>query len=215
MTTDTKVIIGVIVATVGIIIGAGLYTNRNAAQTGEVGPSVDQPERLSQEDDPVLGAQDAKVTVVEFGDFQCPACGSLHPLLKQLKEEYADQSVKFVFRHFPLTQLHEHAQLSAEAAVEAQKQGKFWEYHDKMFESQPALTRADLEKYAQELGLNMEAFRTALDEHTHRDVVAADVADGRALGIRGTPTLFINDQHYTGSYSATALKSSIDSALQQ
>lgn len=214
MNTDTKVIIGVIVATVVFIGGGAWYASQKPAATTEGQTlSAEQAARLVHEDDPALGATDAKVTVVEFGDFQCPACGALHSPLKQVKEQYQDQPVRFVFRQFPLTQIHEHALLAAEASLAAGAQGKFWEMHDLLFEGQTQLEREDLEKYAQQLELNMDQFRQALDEHSFQDAVAQDVADGRALNIRGTPTLYINGVQYTGQYSASALGAAIEVEL--
>mgnify|MGYP002624585724 FL=1 len=139
MNSDTKVIICVVIATVVVIIGGALYANRNTnqAENHQTAP-VDNPERLVGADDPILGAENATVTVVEFGDFQCPACGALHPVLQQVKEDLGDQPVRFVYRQFPLTQIHEYAQLAAEASLAADAQGKFWEYHDLLFEIRPA-----------------------------------------------------------------------------
>lgn len=209
MSTETKVLIGVLAATVLIIVGgAFLVGGRQAAPEAAV---VD-PARLVGENDPVLGPADAKVTVVEFGDFQCPACGSLHPQLKQVKQDFAGQSVRFVFRHFPLPQ-HPFAQLAAEASVEAQRQGKFWEYHDLLYENQGALERANLEEYAQRLDLDLDAFRKALDERTHKAAVDEDEREARALRLGGTPTIFINGVQYTGRYSAEELKKAIQDRL--
>lgn len=215
MDSDTKVIIGVIIATVLVIGGGAFWASRTPAQAPETTTlSSEQTGRLVHEDDPVFGATDAQVTVVEFGDFQCPACGTLYSPLKQVKEELSERPVRFVFRQFPLTQAHEHAQLAAEASLAAQAQGKFWEMHDAMFENQTKLERSDLEGYAEQIGLNMDDFRQALDEGTYRDAVAADIADGRALQIPGTPTVYINETKYSGQYSAASLKSAIESQLQ-
>lgn len=217
MNSDTKVIIGVIIATALVIGGGAFWASRTPAQGPEANTlSSDQANRLVRDDDPVAGAQqDAQVTVVEFGDFECPACGALHGPLKQVKTELEGQPVRFVYRQFPLTQAHPNAQLAAEASLAAQAQGKFWEYHDVLFENQTQLERADLERYAESIGLNMDEFRVALDERTYQDAVAQDIADGRALSVRGTPTLYINNTQYTSQYSPTALKAAIESQLQQ
>lgn len=213
LSTDAKFGIGVLLTTVLIIGGAAWYgsTSEPASNTPVV---VDQPERLVREDDPVLGASDAQVTVVEFGDFQCPSCGALHPVLKQIKEQNQDKPVRFVYRQFPLTQIHDRALEASEASMAAQAQGKFWEYHDKLFENQRNLSNEDLQRYAQELGLNMDEFRAALDDGRFIDQIEQDIEDGRALGVAGTPTLFINNTAYRGTYSATELQSVIDSHLQ-
>lgn len=214
ITTETKVLIGIIAATLIIIVGGAWLSGRNQGPSEAAPLTEEQGQRLVREDDPVLGTSDAKVTVVEFGDFQCPACGALHPALKSVKAAYADQPVRFVFRQFPLTQVHEHAALAAEAAVEAAAQGKFWEYHDRLFENQTALAREDLERYGEELGLDMEAFRAALNDGTHRAAITQDISDGNAVGVQGTPTVFINGIQYTGGYSAVGLQAAIDEALQ-
>lgn len=159
MNSDTKVIIGVIIATVLVIGGGAWYASKKpaATQPGQT-LSAEQASRLVDEDDPTLGPADAKVTVVEFGDFECPSCGTLHGPLKQVKEMYKDKSVRFVYRQFPLTQVHKKAQLAAEASLAAQAQGKFWEMHNKIFENQSQLDREDFEAHAQDLGLNMDDF---------------------------------------------------------
>ena len=215
ITTEMKVGIGVIAVTLVIILGGVFLSGRNAQAPGETTQTVDNPDRITEENSHTLGASDAQVTVVEFGDFECPACGALHPVLKEVKEKYKDQSVKFVYRQFPLTQIHELALNAAQASEAAADQGKFWEYHDILFEKQPALKQEDLEKYAQDLGLNIEEFRTFQNSNEAKDRVNADLADGRALGVPGTPTIFINDQKYNGQYSVSALSTVIDSQLNQ
>lgn len=212
MSTETKALIGILVATVLIIAGGAWLSGRSGPSAA--GEPVANPEQLVREDDPILGAADAQVTVVEFGDFECPSCGAVHPLLKTIKQQYADRSVRFVYRHFPLPQ-HEHAQDAAEAAVEAQRQGKFWEYHDLLFEHQTALDRASLEQYATQVGLDMDAFRSALTNHAHADAVAQDRSDGQAVNITGTPSIFINTVPYSGAYSVEGLSTAIDAALAQ
>lgn len=210
ITTEAKVIIIGLIVTVVIIAGSAFLSGQRSSQ-GEVEP-VAQPERLARDDDPALGAQDVKVIVVEFGDFQCPACGALHPVLKQVKEVNAEQSVRFVYRQFPLPQ-HEYALLAAEASLAAHAQGKFWEYHDLLFENQSQLRRDDLEGYAQQLELDMEAFRSALDEGMYREAVEQDKSDGQAVGVRATPTIFVNDLPYEGRHSVDSIQAAIDAAL--
>lgn len=213
LSTDAIFGLSVVGVTVVIIAGAAWYASTRPETATNSPEPVTDTSRLVREDDPTLGSSDARVTVVEFGDFECPACGSLHPILKQVKAQYADQSVRFVYRQFPLTQVHDHAQLAAEASLAAEAQGKFWEYHDLLFENQSNLTREDLERYAEQLGLNVDEFRAALDDHRYADQINSDVADGYSLGVPGTPTLFINDTRYTGTYSADALSAAIDERL--
>lgn len=208
ITTEMKVMGGVLAATVLIIIGGAFLVGGGA-------PANNEPvaaELLVRDNSHSTGPTDAKVTVVEFGDFECPACGSLHPILQQLKADNKDKSVRFVYRHFPLPQ-HPNAQLAAEASIEASAQGKFWEFHDELFANQNSLDRSSLEKYAANVGLNVDAFKKALDENTHRGFVIDDRSDGQAARINSTPTIFINGVHFTGQYSVDSLQAAIDENL--
>jgi protein-disulfide isomerase len=162
-------------------------------------------------DSPALGPADAKVTLVEFGDFQCPYCGDEEPVMRQLRTAY-DGRVRFVFKQFPLS-FHEYAQLASEAALAANAQGQFWPYHDSLYDHQPDLARADLETYAEGLGLDMTKFGAALDAHTFADAVAADFAEGEALGVPGTPAFFINGRLGAGAMSYQSLAGVIDEEL--
>ncbi|HYO52150.1 DsbA family protein [Archangium sp.] len=148
-------------------------------------------------DAPAFGPKDAKVTIVEWSDFECPFCGRVGPTLKQIKETYP-KDVRVVFRHQPLS-FHASAKGAAEASMAAHEQGKFWEYHDKLFANQRALDRASLEKYAQELGLNVGQFKAALDSGKFRAKVEADSAAGTAVGANGTPTFFVNGREFVGA----------------
>lgn len=153
------------------------------------------------------------VTIVEWSDFQCPYCASNAPNLARLRREYGDK-VRLVFRHLPLPG-HPDAQLAAEAAVAAAAQGKFWEMHDLLFVARDALGRADLEKMAKDIGLDMTEFRAALDERRHRDAVADDAAAAAALGIYGTPTLFLNGVPVEGAAKWDHLKMLVDIRLDE
>lgn len=210
ITSETRITIGLLAATVLIIMGGAWLAGQGSTDEGRVTP-VAQMDRLVRGGSAVLGAQEAAVTVVEFGDFQCPACGALHRVLQPVRRSGIDQSVRFVFRQFPLPQ-HDQAQLAAEASLAAGAQGKFWGYHDLLFDNQEALTRGDLERYAEQLGLDMAAFRAALDEGKYREAVQQDVNDGRALGVKATPTVYINGTQYTGQYVAEELQAAIDRA---
>lgn len=220
ITNETKVLVAILVATVAIIVG-GAFIMGGGSGNGTVADPVAEAERLVRSDDPVYAngssgdVADATVTVVEFGDFECPACIAVHPLVKQLKDQNADKSVRFVFRQFPLTQAHEFAQKAAEASLAAQAQGKFWEYHDRLFESQGKLDRDSLITYARDLGLDVDRFTRELDEGAYEDAVSQDVTDGTIVGVRGTPTFYINVQQYTGQYSINDFQAAIDAALGQ
>src|SRR5580765_6977145 len=146
------------------------------------------------------GGANAKVTIVEFSDFQCPFCSRVVPTLHQIEKEYGDK-VRVVFRHNPLP-FHGDAPLAAEAAVAAQAQGKFWEMHDKLFANQQAIKRPDLEKYAGEIGLDVGKFKAALDSGAGKAQVNGDVQYGNSLpgGGMGTPTFFINGRKLAGAY---------------
>ncbi len=144
-----------------------------------------------------VGPDDALVTVTVFSDFECPFCARIVPSLQRLRHEFGDD-VRIIFRHLPLP-FHSRAQLVSEAAVAAAAQGKFAPFHDRVFAAQGRLDRADLEAHAKALGLDMTAFRAALDERRYHDVVAADAAGGAALGVTGTPTLFVNGQPLVGA----------------
>jgi protein-disulfide isomerase len=147
---------------------------------------------------PVLGAQPAPtrgpegavVEIVEFSDFQCPYCAQALPVIDSLLSAYPDD-VRYVYRHFPL-HIHEHAARAAQASLEAQRQGAFWRYHDLLFENQAALSDPELVRYAEELGLDAEAFRRALAQGTHQARMHEDMELGQSLAVTGTPTFFVN-----------------------
>ncbi|MGI9628251.1 MAG: thioredoxin domain-containing protein [Longimicrobiales bacterium] len=160
---------------------------------------VREPFRTSVESEgfPAKGVETAPITVVEFADFQCPYCGQLSEVLDQLTDAYPNE-IRLVYRHFPLPDLHPHAQKSAEASLCADKQGKFWEMHDALYADQDALDVASLKSVARSLGLDGDAFDQCLDASEFRDEVAADRAAGRIAGVRGTPALFINGRFISG-----------------
>ncbi len=164
---------------------------------------------------PSIGNKNAPVTIVEFSDFQCPFCSRVVPTVKEIEEKYKGK-VRLAFRNFPLP-FHDKAQLAAEAGMAANEQGKFWEMHDKMFGNQGALDRPALEKYAGEIGLNMDKFKSALDSGKYKASVAADVAYANGLGTGGigTPTFFINGRQIAGAMPFDSFKSIIDEELKK
>ena len=143
------------------------------------------------------GGANAKVTIVEFSDFQCPFCSRVVPTLHQIEKEYGDK-VKVVFRHNPLP-FHGDAPLAAEAAVAAQAQGKFWEMHDKLFANQQAIKRPDLEKYAGEIGLDVGKFKAALDSGAGKAQIEADKKVAAQVGANGTPNFYIDGRNVVGA----------------
>jgi len=158
-----------------------------------------------------FGPESAKVTLVEFSDFQCPYCSRAAAVTDQIKQKYSKE-VRFVFRQFPLP-FHEHAHLAAEAALAAAAQGKFWEYHDLLFKNQQELGRESLEKYAAEAGLEMAAFKKALDQGTFKEAVDQDIELGKKVAVNGTPTLFINGARASNAMDFGAISAQIDAGL--
>jgi protein-disulfide isomerase len=180
-----------------------------AAPSAPAAPEGKQNIKLG--DAPVKGPASAKVTVVLFSDFQCPFCSRAVPVLKQIEDGYQGK-VKIAFKQLPLP-FHDKAHLAAEAALAANEQGKFWPYHDKLFANQQALDRPSLEKYAEELGLNMSKFKAALDSGKFKDKVDSDAKEGAAVGATGTPTFFINGTKVVGAQPFDAFKTVIDTEL--
>jgi protein-disulfide isomerase len=165
---------------------------------------------ISADDDPSRGVATAPVTIIEFTDFQCPACASMHPVLEEVVKSYGN-SVRFVVRDFPLP-MHANARKAAEAANAAHAQGKFFEYAALLFKHQNALDVPSLKKYASELALNRARFDAALDGGAFADEVRRDISDGQMYGIDGTPTIFVNGV-VLRSLSAEDLRAAIDRAL--
>ncbi len=173
--------------------------------------SAEKQALIAADDAPAFGPKEAKVTIVEFSDFECPYCTMAASVTQQVKEKYAGE-VRFVFRQYPLP-FHPNAHLASQAALAAGQQGKFWEYHDKLFQNQKALTRADLEKYAQELKLDMAAFKKALDDKTFAAKVDSDIKMGGEVAVDGTPTMFLNGERVANPTSFEVVAQMIDVKL--
>lgn len=156
-----------------------------------------------------VGPVDAPVTILEYGDFECPYCGRAERPLREVREAYSDL-VRFVYRHFPITSSHPHAEAAAEAAEAAGAQGKFWPMHDLIFANQQALTDADLRRYAQQIGLDLDRFDRDMAEHTYRAQVREDFRSGIEDGVNGTPTIFINRVRYDGPREFETLAEVVD-----
>src|SRR5690606_38875317 len=139
----------------------------------------------------------AKVTIIEFSDFQCPFCAKVNPTIDQILKTYPND-VRVAFAQFPLD-FHKDAPLAGQASLAAHEQGKFWEYHDLLFANQKAIQRPDLEKYAQQLGLDMTKFRAALDSGKYAKTIDDHMAQGKAFGITGTPSFLINGRKFVGA----------------
>ena len=158
------------------------------------------------------GPADAPVTLLEYGDFECPFCGRAFWELKRLEHAAGDE-VRFVFRHFPLSQMHPHATLAAEAAEAAGAQGKFWEMHDKLFTNQHALQLPALLTYAEEIGVDASRFARDLEEHRYLPKIRRDFMEGVRSGVNGTPTLFINNARWNGPITGNALLAGLHGSL--
>jgi protein-disulfide isomerase len=169
-----------------------------AIEGGKFFPQYEGPQqRFDTTNSPTFGPKSAKIEVVVFEDFQCPFCSKLAPSLK-LFAKANPKDVKIVYKHMPLESIHADAQLASEASMAAHEQGKFWEYHDKLYDNQQALDRASLERYAEELKLDMGKFKAALDSHKFKSFVQNDASEGQRAGISGTPTVYINGYKYAG-----------------
>jgi Na+/H+ antiporter NhaA len=162
--------------------------------------------------DHVRGPERALVTVIEFGDFECPYCGRAEPVVRSL---LADADVRYVWRHLPLTDVHPQAQLAAEAAEAAAAQGAFWPMHDLLLGRQDNLRAADLLKYAADLGLDVDRFHDDLKRHAHAGRIAQDVESADLSGVSGTPTFFINGQRHYGAFDIDTLTTAIKTAKAQ
>ena len=161
------------------------------------------------EDDHVQGSDGARVTLVEYGDYECPHCGSAYPIIKKVRGKMGDK-LRFVFRNFPLAQAHPHALHAAEATEIAAAQGKFWEMHDTLYENQDALSDESLIAYADKIGLDVEKFREDLQNDTYEEKVRADFMGGVESGVNGTPTFFINGARFNESWDEETLLKALE-----
>ncbi len=177
-----QIIIGVLLV-VGIIAGAMVFSGDSEVANAE--PSNN-----------FYGAEDGVVTITEFGDFQCPACGGFYPILKQVKEQFKDQ-LRFEFKHFPLVQIHPNATAAHRAAQAASNQGKFWEMHDRLYEQQQSWSEtsnptAVFEQYARDINLDMEKYLSEVSSSQTLGVINADIALGKENDVSSTPTFFLD-----------------------
>ncbi len=191
-----------------ILYGLPATPGNGSAATSEAGPV-----RVDISGSPAQGPADAKVTMVEFVDFECPFCGRYaRDTLPQLRREYGDR-IRYVSRQFPLD-IHQHAAPAARSAVCADEQGRYWDLHDMLFAHQEALTKRDLAGYARELGLDMGRYATCLRAPATQAHVERDLADGRRYGVTGTPAFFINGRVIRGAQPYAQFKSQLDAALE-
>ena len=166
---------------------------------------------VSEDRDHTQGPADAPVTLVEYGDYECPYCGAAYPIIKQVQERMGEK-LRFVFRNFPITTSHPHAEQAAEAAEAAASQGSFWEMHDLLYENQRRLEDEHLRTYAEQLGLDLESFDRDLAEHVHAARVREDFMSGVRSGVNGTPTFYINGARHDDSYEVNTLLAALELA---
>ncbi len=176
-----------------------------------VSVKLTEPRKQVEASGPARGRADAKVTIVEFSDFECPFCSRAHDVVEQVMQQYAGK-VKLTFRHYPLP-FHPNAQKAAEASMCAHDQGKFWEYHDVLFQNREALGVDSLKKYAADLKLDTAKFNQCLDGNTKADLVKADFEAGGKVGVNGTPAFFINGIMISGAQPIEEFKRIIDQEL--
>ncbi|WP_083731112.1 MULTISPECIES: Na+/H+ antiporter NhaA [Protofrankia] len=185
---------------------------RARAERGVSEIIIDLAEPVDPERDRIRGPLDAPVTLVEYGDFECPYCGRAEAVVRELLADFGD--LRYVWRHLPLTKVHPHAEYAAIAVEAAAEQGAFWEMHDLLFDRQSALTVRDLLRYAGELGLDLERFRADLRARAGADRVERDIASADVSDVSGTPTFFINGRRHHGAYDAATLTLAITAARQ-
>jgi len=161
--------------------------------------------------DHIRGPVNAPVTLVEYGDYECPFCGLAHPIVNAVRERFPRQ-LRFVFRHFPLSQAHPHAEAAAETAEFAGAHGRFWEMHDGLYENQAALSPELVRTLAQRLELDMERFEKDLASGQFRERVKRDFMGGVRSGVAGTPTFFINGERYDGDVDEDSLLNALQAA---
>ena len=189
-----------------------LPTTVRARQIGRTADDIlDLAADVAAERDHIRGSDDAPVTLVEYGDFECPYCGQAERVIRELLSEHGDD-VRYVWRHLPLSDVHPDAQLAAEGSEAAAAQGKFWDMYDTLLAHQDELTPRDLTRYAAKLGLNVDRFKAELRDREYASRVGEDVASADESGVSGTPTFFINGRRHYGVYDIDTLTSAVQAA---
>ncbi|MDX6437417.1 MAG: hypothetical protein QOK34_2251, partial [Gaiellaceae bacterium] len=166
---------------------------------------------VDDERDHVQGPANAAMVLVEYGDYECPYCGAAYPIVKEIQSRLGER-LRFVFRNFPITTSHPHAEQAAESAESAAAQGRFWEMHDLLYENQARLRDPDLRGYAETLGLDVERFDKELKEHVHAARVHEDFMSGVRSGVNGTPTFYINGVRHEDSYDVDTMLAALERA---
>lgn len=216
---DVKILIGVGIVTAIIVVVAAFTIGSQPAKTpGQKALSESQLKILLRKDTHITGVTKAKVNVVEFGDFQCPACGVAYQVVKQIKEEYKGK-ISFAFREFPLMG-HKYGYTGALVAESASGQGKFWEMYDKLYSNQKEWSEskdalAIFTTYAKEIGIDADKFKQDVESKKYDAKIQADLSDGNQLRINSTPTFFINGKIYSGALTYDFFKSAVESELKK
>ena len=166
---------------------------------------------VTEDRDHIQGPADAPVTLLEYGDYECPYCGAAYPIVKEVQARIGER-LRFVFRNFPITTSHPHAERAAEAAEAAATQGSFWRMHDVLYENQKRLGDEDLRTYAQQVGLDLDVFDRELAEHVYAARVQEDFMSGVRSGVNGTPTFYVNGARYDDSYDLDTLLGALEAA---
>ncbi|MGW9395687.1 Na+/H+ antiporter NhaA [Streptomyces sp. NPDC055642] len=208
--------VGVLLAAVFATLVGWLIFHLAAVLKGQT--DADLPRYLDRPVDPerdhILGPPDAPLTLVEYGDFECPFCARATGVTKELRQRFGDR-FRYVFRHLPLPDVHPHSELAARAAVAADNQGRFWEMHDLLYAHQDELEYEDTAGYASDLGLDVEKFLRDLDTDATADRVREDAASAEASGVRGAPTFFIGNRRHTGPYDAETLARELETYVEE
>ncbi len=202
-----KMLLAAGVLAIAIISAAMVYSPGSRSKISKAATLTD--------DDAVLGDANAPVTMVIFADYQCPYCEQMYRESElRIRTDYVDTGkVKLVYRDFPLDSLHPFARIAAEATECANAQGKFWQYHDALFERQKDIPTLDFTKLAGELGLNADDFKSCIENKTFANEVELDRAKGESLGIEGTPAVYVGNEFIPGAYPYTAFKAAIEKSL--
>ena len=166
---------------------------------------------VAEDRDHIQGPAGAPVTLVQYGDYECPYCGEAYPIVKDAQARMGER-LRFVFRNFPISTSHPHAERAAEAAEAAAVQGRFWEMHDVLYENQKRLRDEDLHTYAEQLGLDVDLFDKEMAEHAHAERVHQDFMSGVRSGVNGTPAFYINGVRHDDSYDAETLLEALERA---
>ncbi len=197
-------------------LGMGGYDFEEQMSIGQaianVEPDID-PTLVASDDDPALGAEEPVLTIVEFADFQCPHCAAVSGTVRRMASLYGEK-VRFIYRDYPVSEIHPDAQLAAEAAECAHDQGLFWQYHDKLFANQGDLDVVSLKSYAIQVGLDPTVFNQCLDYSSKRGEVLDDYTDGSLVGVYGTPTFFFNGSRVSGAIPEAVFESIIQGFLE-